>query len=80
MSLTVREHDRSAPKTGRRLLHGLSGATSDPTLETHLERWGAVGHRESGVLEQLAASGLVGHGGAWFPVSTKWESIARGSR
>ncbi len=80
MSLTVREHDRSAPRTGRRLLHGLSGATSDPTLETHLERWGAMSHRKTGVLEELAASGLVGHGGAWFPVSTKWEAVATGSR
>jgi NADH:ubiquinone oxidoreductase subunit F (NADH-binding) len=79
MSLTVREHDQRAPRTGRRLLHGLSGATSDPTLETHLERWGAVGHR-AGVLEELAESGLVGHGGAWFPVSTKWEAVATGSR
>ena len=46
MSLTVREHDQERPRTGRRLLHGLSGATSDPTLKTHLERWGAMGHRE----------------------------------
>jgi NADH:ubiquinone oxidoreductase subunit F (NADH-binding) len=80
MSLTVREHDRSAPRTGRRLLHGLSGATSDPTLETHLERWGAMGQQASGLLEELAASGLVGHGGAWFPASTKWQAVATGSR
>jgi len=80
MSLTMRQHDRRAPQTGRRLLHGLSGATSDPTLETHLGRWGAIGHREFGMLEELAASGLVGHGGAWFPVSTKWEAVATASR
>ena len=36
--------------------------------------------RELGVLEELAASGLVGHGGAWFPVATKWEAVAAGSR
>jgi len=80
MSLAVRDHVRSGPQTGRRLLHGLSGATWDPTLETHLERWGPMGRRELGVLEELAASGLVGHGGAWFPVATKWEAVATGSR
>ena len=76
----MRDHVRSGPHTGRRLLHGLSGATWDPTLRTHLERWGPMGGRALGVLEELAASGLVGHGGAWFPVSTKWESVAAGSR
>ena len=82
MSLTVRRHTRSAPETGRRLLHGLSGAGPDPALETHLERWGALHHPEhgNGVLRELAASGLVGHGGAWFPVSAKWEAIATARR
>ena len=32
------------------------------------------------MLEELASSGLVGHGGAWFPVSTKWEAIATARR
>ena len=32
------------------------------------------------MLEELAASGLVGHGGAWFPVSTKWEAITSARR
>lgn len=80
MTLTMRHHARSAPETGRRLLHGLSGAAPDPALETHLERWGPLNHPEHGLLEELAASGLVGHGGAWFPVSTKWEAIATARR
>jgi NADH:ubiquinone oxidoreductase subunit F (NADH-binding) len=80
VSLTVRQQARSAPETGRRLLHGLSGATPDPALETHLARWGALNHAERGMLEELAASGLVGHGGAWFPVSTKWKAITAARR
>ncbi len=80
MSLTVRHQARRAPETGRRLLHGLSGGAPDPALETHLERWGALEHPGPAMLEELASSGLVGHGGAWFPVSTKWEAIATARR
>ncbi len=80
MSLTVRHQARSAPETGRRLLHGLSAAAPDPALETHLARWGALDHPRHRMLDELAESGLVGHGGAWFPVSTKWEAIAAARR
>ncbi len=80
MSLMVRHHSRKAPEGGTRLLHGLSGGATEPGLGTHFERWGALRPSEREVLEELAASGLVGHGGAWFPVSTKWEAVARGSR
>jgi NADH:ubiquinone oxidoreductase subunit F (NADH-binding) len=30
------------------------------------------------LIDKLSASGLAGHGGAWFPVATKWSSIRHG--
>ncbi len=79
MSLTLPNGAKTAPETGRRLLHGLAGGTPDPGLEAHLERWGGLrpGHH---LIDELDASGLVGHGGAWFPVSTKWRAVAAGGR
>ncbi len=63
-----------------RLLHGLaSGNAADPGLETHLIRWGELSFRPR-LLDELDASGLVGHGGAWFPVATKWRAVATASR
>ena len=80
MSLTVRNEARTAPTAGRRLLHGLSAGTPDPGLATHLDRWGDLRLRERRLVDELEASGLVGHGGAWFPVSTKWKAVAGASR
>jgi NADH:ubiquinone oxidoreductase subunit F (NADH-binding) len=80
MSLTLRNDARTAPTAGRRLLHGLSGGTPDPALATHLDRWGDLRLRELRLMDELEASGLVGHGGAWFPVSTKWKAVAGASR
>ncbi len=50
-------------------------------LDAHLARWGvlpAVGSH--GLLEAVDQSGLRGHGGAWFPVGTKWRAVAGGGR
>ena len=80
MSLTLRNGATTAPAAGRRLLHGLSGGTPDPGLATHLDRWGDPRLRERRLVDELEASGLVGHGGAWFPVSTKWNAVAGASR
>jgi NADH:ubiquinone oxidoreductase subunit F (NADH-binding) len=67
--------------TSVRLLHGLTGQEFDPSLDQHLARWGAPPDRYAGLLGELEASGLVGHGGAWFPVATKWRSVlAEGRR
>ncbi len=80
MSLTLRSGARSAPTAGRRLLHGLSGGTPEPGLATHLDRWGDPRLREGRLVDELEQSGLVGHGGAWFPVSAKWRAVAGASR
>ena len=73
-------HARGGPTGARRLLHGLTGATADPSLATHLDRWGPSPRGGPGLVEMLDESGLAGHGGAWFPVATKWRSIAAARR
>ena len=80
MSLTLRNEAKAAPAGGRRLLLGLSGGAADPGLQTHLDRWGELRPRGSRLIDELDGAGLVGHGGAWFPVSTKWRSVASASR
>lgn len=75
MSLTLREP--ALPATGHRLLRGLTDATPDPGLDAHHERWGVLRQGKAGLIDQLDASGLAGHGGAWFPVATKWRAVAR---
>ena len=81
MSLTIPHAAPAAPRTTTRLLHGLvGGGVPDPGLESHLERWGELHHQPHRLLEQLEASGLVGHGGAWFPVAAKWRAVVGASR
>jgi NADH:ubiquinone oxidoreductase subunit F (NADH-binding) len=38
-----------------------------------------MGSASVDLVDKLAVSGLAGHGGAWFPVATKWRSV-RGGR
>ncbi len=77
MSLTLRHGTPAAPQTATRLLHGLVGGSApDPGLRTHLDRWGELHHRPQQLIDELEASGLVGHGGAWFPVAAKWRAVA----
>ncbi len=79
---TVKAPRPPAPETGTRLLLGLGTAGDDDAhlLQEHLARWGAPPRPGPGLLDELELSGLVGHGGAWFPVATKWRSVAAGSR
>jgi len=66
-----------------RLLAGIEPRGGATGLEEHLARWGELDLRRvrDDLVDELEASGLVGHGGAWFPVATKWRSIrARGTR
>ena len=80
MSLTVRQGVPRAPRATTRLLHGLVGVGApDPGLETHLDRWGELHHQPHRLIDELEASGLVGHGGAWFPVAAKWRAVAGAS-
>ncbi len=81
MSLTLRHDVRRAPLGATRLLHGLvGGGAPDPGLGTHLDRWGELHHQPHWLIDELEASGLVGHGGAWFPVAAKWRAVAGASR
>ena len=81
MSLTLRHGTPAAPRTATRLLHGLTGGgVPDPGLRTHLDRWGELHHRPQQLIDELEASGLVGHGGAWFPVAPKWRAVAGATR
>jgi NADH:ubiquinone oxidoreductase subunit F (NADH-binding) len=70
----------SAPTGPTRLLDG-AGVGGVVGLDAHLARWGALPQvRSKGLLEAVDQSGLRGHGGAWFPVGTKWRAVARGGR
>jgi NADH:ubiquinone oxidoreductase subunit F (NADH-binding) len=62
-----------------RLLGGLTPEAAVGIRE-HLARWGTAPVRSAAadLVDQLSASGLAGHGGAWFPVGTKWRSIPHG--
>ena len=59
-----------------RLLSSLHSPDSVVDLEAHVAHWGALRlHSATSVLDQLDKSGLRGHGGAWFPVGTKWRAV-----
>ena len=64
------------PTGPNRLLAGAAaGGVVD--LDAHLSRWGVLPTlRSQQLLESVEASGLRGHGGAWFPVGTKWRAVA----
>jgi NADH:ubiquinone oxidoreductase subunit F (NADH-binding) len=72
----------SAPVGPTRLLDPAGGADV-VGLDAHLDRWGPMPNLSpSAVQAAVEASGLRGHGGAWFPVGTKWRAVAgaRGRR
>jgi len=84
MSTSTLPHAGQSATTeaGMRLLSGITGTHPAAGLPAHLGQWGKLNLRQPGptILRELEASGLVGHGGAWFPVSTKWRSVVSGSR
>jgi NADH:ubiquinone oxidoreductase subunit F (NADH-binding) len=61
-------------------LSGLSAPGEVVDLGAHEAHWGALSLRQAstGLLDELEVSGLRGHGGAWFPVGTKWRSVQGG--
>jgi NADH:ubiquinone oxidoreductase subunit F (NADH-binding) len=68
----------TAPTGPARLLDGI-GTADVVRLDAHLARWGALPEVPArSLLEAVDRSGLRGHGGAWFPVGTKWRSVASG--
>ncbi|MGA8724396.1 MAG: NADH-ubiquinone oxidoreductase-F iron-sulfur binding region domain-containing protein [Acidimicrobiales bacterium] len=59
-----------------RLLAGVGGGPTP--LADHLDRWGPLPTwKGRSFLDELERSGVRGHGGAWFPVASKWRSIRR---
>ena len=81
MSLTFGRTTRDAPQTATRLLYGLvGGGVRKADLRSHLEQWGELHHQPQRLIDELDASGLVGHGGAWFPVAAKWRAVTGASR
>ena len=66
------------PAGAERLLAGVGPQGAAVGLVEHLDRWGSVPTwRGTTFLDELDASGLRGHGGAWFPVGTKWRSVRK---
>ena len=64
-----------------RLLAGVESSDGASIgLDEHLARWGVLDLRRARgeLVGRLEASGLAGHGGAWFPVATKWRSVGNG--
>src|SRR5947207_11344526 len=61
-----------------RLLAGPPAASGPETLHDHGARLGALprGAAASAAIPVLEASGLLGRGGAGFPVGRKWRSVA----
>ena len=66
------------PGPHRRLLAGAPLAEGAESYDAHLARLGtlAIPQRPADLIETLAASALVGRGGAGFPVARKWSSMA----
>ncbi len=67
--------------TAQRLLAGPPPAAGPEPLAAHRTRLGALpaGRDRQGILGTLEASGLLGRGGASFPVGRKWRSVAERS-
>ena len=60
-----------------RLLSGSPDSVIDH--REHVAHWGVlnVGRAAATLLDELDISGLQGHGGAWFPVGTKWRAVGQ---
>ncbi len=65
-----------------RLLSALPLPDSVVDFESHVAHWGDLPLHTAGptLLDELDASGLRGHGGAWFPVGSKWRALRRENR
>ncbi len=59
-----------------RLFAGPPLAAGAESLGAHLERLGPLPVGRLDLTDELAASGLLGRGGAAFPVARKWRSVA----
>ena len=66
------------PLSDQRLLAGPSTTSGPEGIDAHVARLGAVprGFRDGELIAALEASGVLGRGGAGFPVGRKWRRIA----
>ena len=82
MSLTARSH--APPRRPRRPLDCCTGSLAEASRTRGCGPTSIDGvssnHRPQRLIDELEASGLVGHGGAWFPVAAKWRAVAGASR
>ena len=62
-----------------RLLGGPTASAGAESLRDHARRLGGLPSARSDLIPELSASGLLGRGGAGFPVGRKWETVARNS-
>jgi NADH:ubiquinone oxidoreductase subunit F (NADH-binding) len=69
-------------QTTRRLLAGPPPGGSPECLDAHVARLGALprGDAQRDLIANLEASGLLGRGGAGFPVGRKWRAMAERSQ
>jgi NADH:ubiquinone oxidoreductase subunit F (NADH-binding) len=69
-------------QTADRLLSGPPSDGAPESLSAHVARLGALprGVAHGDVIANLEASGLLGRGGAGFPVGRKWRAMAERSR
>jgi len=63
-----------------RLLAGRDLAAGPESLADHARRLGSLPPSGHELIDTVERSGLLGRGGASFPVSTKWRSVAAKSR
>ena len=68
---------RGAPTTGARLLAGPPLSAGAESFHDHRLRLGRLPDSARGLIPTLDRSGLLGRGGAAFPVARKWSAVAR---
>jgi NADH:ubiquinone oxidoreductase subunit F (NADH-binding) len=80
VSTTVTAAVALAPAGRSRLLEGVRSGDPAVGLAAHDAQWGPVQTPGLRLIDALDASGLVGHGGAHFPVARKWRAVAAAGR
>jgi NADH:ubiquinone oxidoreductase subunit F (NADH-binding) len=82
MSTVSHGQGRSVQITMARLTAGWQLARRPATLREHADRYGplprGIARGRHGLVEQVAAAGLTGRGGAGFPTGTKMHTVASG--
>ncbi len=66
----------TAPASGGRLLAGPPLTAGAESLGDHAHRLGPLPSSTRGLIQALDKSGLLGRGGAGFPVARKWAAVA----